>query len=48
MPSDDHIPANPEKEPRPPLGSWPRMYALVLGNLAVLIVLFYLFTVYYE
>ena len=48
MPNDDHIPAQPEKEPRPPLGSWRRMYALVLGNLALLIVLFYLFTVYYE
>jgi hypothetical protein len=31
-------------EARPPLGSWPRMYALVLGNLVVLILIFYAFT----
>ena len=31
-------------EGRPPLGSWPRMYALVLGNLVVLILIFYAFT----
>ena len=34
----------PTDESRPPLGSWPRMYALVLGNLVVLIVIFYAFT----
>ncbi len=28
----------------PPLGTWPRMYALVLGSLLFWIVLFYLFT----
>lgn len=35
-------------ENRPPLGSWRRMYALVLVNLGVLIVLFYLFTIYFD
>ena len=34
----------PPPDERPPLGSWPRMYALVLGNLAFLIVLFTIFT----
>jgi hypothetical protein len=34
----------PTDESRPPLGSWPRMYALVLGNLVILIVIFYAFT----
>jgi hypothetical protein len=33
-----------KEEGRPPLGSWPRMYALVLGNLVVLILIFYAFT----
>jgi len=28
--------------------SWPRFYALVLGELAVLVVLFYLFTKAFE
>jgi hypothetical protein len=31
-------------EPPPVLGSWPRVYAFVVGYLAVLISLFYLFT----
>ena len=31
-------------EPPPFGGSWTRLYALVLGNLLVLIVIFYLFT----
>lgn len=35
-------------EERPPLGSWRRIYALVLGNLAFLIVLFYLFTITFD
>lgn len=35
-------------EERPPLGSWKRMYALVLGNLALLILLFYWFTKAFE
>lgn len=33
---------------RPPLGSWRRMYALVLGTDVVLIILFTLFTLYFE
>lgn len=33
-----------EDEPPPFGGSWRALYALVLANLAVLIVLFYLFT----
>jgi len=33
---------------RPPLGSWRRMYALVLGNLTLLIALFYAFTLYFD
>ena len=32
----------------PPLGSWPRVYALVLGNLAFWIFVFYLFTRAFE
>lgn len=32
----------------PPLGSWPRLYLLVLGNLFLLIVLFSLFTAYFD
>ena len=43
--------SEPEPSPpdeRPPLGSWRRMYAVVLGNLAVLIVLFYIFTLYFD
>lgn len=34
---------SPHDEP-PPLGTWPRMYALVLGNLAFWIAVFYVFT----
>ena len=33
-----------QSEPPPPLESWRRLYALVLGVLALLIVLFTLFT----
>jgi hypothetical protein len=32
----------------PWLRSWPRLYALVLGELAILVVLFYLFTKAFE
>lgn len=32
------------EEPPPFGGSWARLYALVLGNLVLLIVLFYVFT----
>ena len=35
-------------EETPPLGSWKRMYALVLGVLVVLIVLFTIFTKIFE
>lgn len=31
------------EEPAPVGGSWPRLYALVLGWLALLVVLFYVF-----
>ena len=34
----------PEDEPPPFGGSWARLYAVVLGNLALLILLFYFFT----
>jgi hypothetical protein len=37
------VPGVPE-EPPPILGSWPRLYALVLGVLVVLILLFGAFT----
>lgn len=38
----------PSADDQPPLGSWNRMYALVLGVLALLIVLFTLFTWAFE
>jgi hypothetical protein len=34
-------------EPPPVLGTWPRVYAFVLGYLAVVIFAFYLFTVHF-
>ena len=37
---EDHTP--------PILGSWRKLYLLVLGNLALLIAVFYLLTKYYE
>jgi len=37
-----------EDEPPPILGSWTRLYALVLLNLAALILLFALFTRWFE
>jgi hypothetical protein len=40
---------NTEDQEKPPLfSSWKRLYALVLLNLVVLIVLFYLFTKAFE
>jgi len=42
--SDLAPPENAEPEERPPLGSWPRLYALVIGALVLDVVLFYLFT----
>ena len=32
------------EEERPPLGSWPRLYAVVVGNLFLIIFLLILFT----
>ncbi len=38
-----------DKEDSPPiLGSWTKIYLLVLGNLAFLILLLYLFTNYFS
>ncbi|WP_164890990.1 hypothetical protein [Botryobacter ruber] len=38
-----------QQEHRPPiLGSWKKLYLLVLGNLAFLVVVFYFLTKYYE
>ena len=36
------------EEPPPVGGSWKNLYALVLANLAALVVLFYLFTRYFR
>ncbi len=45
MPDEQHP---PEKhvidEPPPFLGTWPRVYVIVIGYLTVLIAVFYLFT----
>lgn len=40
-------PPSEEVDPHQPK-SWPRLYAVVLGELVVLIVLFYLFTKVFE
>ena len=37
----------PDREPSPPLGSWPRMYALVIGFDLLVILLLTLFTRYF-
>ena len=38
-------PTPPDNEEQPPIGgSWRVLYAVVIGNLVLLIVLFYLFT----
>ena len=48
-PRDDSLlDAPPPPDEPPPLGTWPRMYALVLGNLAFWILVFYLFTRAFE
>ena len=39
---------SPDEEPPPILGSWRRLYTLVLCNLALLIALFYALTVVYR
>ena len=36
-------PLEGDSEEQPPLGGWPRLYALVIGELALLILLFTLF-----
>jgi hypothetical protein len=36
-----------EDEPPPVLGAWPRVYALILCELVLVILAFYLFTVYF-
>lgn len=40
-------PTSSHQEP-PPFGSWRRMYTFVLGCLGIEIVLFYLFTRFFE
>lgn len=41
---DERLPEEIVDEPPPFLGTWPRVYAVVLAYLAVLIVVFYAFT----
>jgi hypothetical protein len=41
--NDDEI----RDEPPPVLGTWPRVYAVILGELAVVILAFYLFTAHF-
>jgi hypothetical protein len=41
-------PSNIPDDPPESLRSWPRLYAVVLGELAILIALFYLFTKAFE
>ena len=36
-----------EDEPPPVLGRWSRVYAVILAELALVILAFYLFTVYF-
>jgi len=36
-----------EDEPPPALGSWSRVYAVILCELALVILAFYLFTIYF-
>ena len=40
--------SKPNQEPTEPSLPWPRLYALVLGELALLILFFYLFTRAFE
>jgi hypothetical protein len=48
MRDDPHPQDQERQEEQPPLGSWRRMYALVLGFLAFQIVVLYLFTRFFE
>jgi len=41
-------PSAPIDEPPPVFGTWPRVYGFVLGYLAMLIALLWLFTRYYR
>jgi hypothetical protein len=41
--ANDSRPIDADAAERPPLGSWRRMYAVVIGELILLIVLFTLF-----
>jgi hypothetical protein len=36
-------PPRVDREEQPPLGGWPRLYAIVIGELALLVLLFTLF-----
>jgi hypothetical protein len=47
MRDETHAPATHDEEPPPFGGSWNRLYAAVLLNLAALAALFYLFTRYF-
>ena len=44
---DEQTERAPREEPPPFGGSWKRLYAAVLVNLAALVALFYLFTRYF-
>ena len=41
--SSTNRPREADHEEQPPLGGWPRLYAIVIGELALLILLFTLF-----
>jgi len=44
LPAGEGPPKSVVDEPPPVLGTWPRVYAFVLADLAAMILLFYLFT----
>jgi hypothetical protein len=41
--ANEYRPLDAESTDRPPLGGWPRLYAIVIGELILLILLFSLF-----
>jgi hypothetical protein len=41
--SSTNRPGEADHEEQPPLGGWPRLYAIVIGELVLLVVLFTLF-----